>query len=128
MGMAADETTRVDFNAPASLVERADTIAELRGISRTQLLTEALKSELNTVASDKVFRRRLVDAYYGGDIEFDTVESVLGTETAMRLKLLQESLDRTPPEPRLEESLPSDEEFYDGELSVWMPTEPETDG
>jgi hypothetical protein len=126
--MAADETTRVDFNAPASLVERADTIAELRGISRTQLLTEALESELEAVASDDAFCRRLVDAYYAGDAEFDTVESVLGTEQAMRLKLLRESMDRTPPEPQLAGSPPSDEAFYDGELSVWTPTESETDG
>ena len=126
--MAADETTRVDFNAPASLVERADTIAELRGISRTQLLTEALESELEAVASDEAFRRRLADAYYADDIEFEVVESVLGTEEAMRLKLLRDSLNRTPPEPQLAGLLPSDEAFYDGELSVWTPTESETDG
>ena len=126
--MAADETTRVDFNAPVSLVERADTIAELRGISRTQLLTEALESELDDVANDEAFRRRLADAYYADDIEFEVVESVLGTEEAMRLKLLRDSLNRTPPEPQLAGSLPSDEAFYDGELSVWTPTESETDG
>jgi hypothetical protein len=39
----AEEKTRVDFNAPASLVEQADAIADLLGVSRTQLLVDALR-------------------------------------------------------------------------------------
>lgn len=123
MNMVVEDKTRVDFNAPSSLVEQADTIADLRGVSRTQLLTEALQSEIEEVASDREFRRRLADAYYAEEIEFGVVESVLGTEEAMRMKLLRESLDREPPEPELEGSLPTDDAFYDGEVSEWTPEE-----
>jgi len=38
--------TRVDFNAPRSLVERADSVVEILDISRTRLLIDALEDEL----------------------------------------------------------------------------------
>jgi hypothetical protein len=113
----AEEKTRVDFNAPKSLVERADSVAEILGISRTRLLIDALEDELEAFANDEEFRRRLSDAYYDGRVEYDTVEAILGREAAMRLKLLQASIDRTPAIPRLKDGLPSDEEFYDGAVS-----------
>jgi predicted transcriptional regulator len=116
-----ENKTRVDFNAPASLVERADTVAEVLDISRTRLLIDALQDELDELATDDGFRRRLSDAYYAGDVGFETVESTLGREEAMRMKLLRASLDREPPEPRLKDELPPDEEFYDGEMPEWEP-------
>jgi hypothetical protein len=41
----------------------------------------------------------------------------------MRLKLFQESIDRTPAIPTLKDGLPSDEAFYDGEVSKWTDSE-----
>lgn len=124
----AEEKTRVDFNAPASLVEQADSIATLLDVSRTQLLIDALRDEIDDLSEDDGFRRRLREAYYADRIEFDVVESILGTEEAMRLKLLRASLDRDPPEPQLGAELPTDEEFYgDEELPEWTPDE-ESDG
>lgn len=119
------EKIRVDFNAPSSLVERADAIANLLGISRTQLLTEALRDELENRLSNEQFLQELEQAYYDGRIGFETVESILGTEEALRVKLLRESLTRDVPEPRLEGDLPSEEVFYDGDgpLPEWIPDE-----
>jgi len=115
----AEEKTRVDFNAPKSLVERADSVVEILDISRTRLLIDALEDELDTLANDDEFRRRLSDAYHDGRVEYDIVESILGREEAMRLKLLRESIDRTPAVPELDDGLPSDEAFYDGEIPEW---------
>ena len=115
----AEEKTRVDFNAPKSLVERADSVVEILDISRTRLLIDALEDELEELAADKEFRRRLSDAYYDGRIGYDTVEAALGREEALRLKLLRESIDRTPAEPHLDDSLPSGDVFYDGEIPEW---------
>ena len=115
----AEERTRVDFNAPESLVERADSVAEILDTSRTRLLIDALEDELEALADDEEFRRRLADAYYDGRIDYDTIEAVLGREEAMRMKLLRESIDRTPAVPQLEDDLPSDETFYDGEIPEW---------
>ena len=115
----AEEKTRVDFNAPKSLIERADSVVEILDTSRTRLLIDALEDELEALANDKEFRRRLSDAYYDGRVDFDTVEAILGREEAMRMKLLRESIDRTPAVPQLEDDLPSDETFYDGEVAEW---------
>ena len=111
-----EKKTRVDFNAPTSLVERADSVVEILDISRTRLLIDALEDELEELAADEEFRRRLSDAYYNGRIGYDTVQAVVGREEALRMKLLQESIDRTPAEPHLEDELPSDDTFYDGEI------------
>jgi len=115
------EKTRVDFNAPVRLVEQADTVADVLGISRTQLLIDALQDEIEELATDETFQRRISNAYYAGEIEFETVERVLGTEQASRLKLLRDSLDRDPPEPQLAGDLPTAEEFYEGEPPEWRP-------
>mgnify|MGYP000291175365 FL=1 len=115
----AEEKTRVDFNAPKSLVERADSAIEILDISRTRLLIDALEDELEELANDEEFQRRLSDAYYDGRVDYDTVEAILGREEAMRLKLLRESIDRTPAIPTLKDGLPSDDAFYDGEISEW---------
>ena len=120
----AEEKTRVDFNAPKSLVRRADSVVEILDISRTRLLIDALEDELKELTNDEEFRRRLSDGYYNGRVEYDTVEAILGREEAMRLKLLQESIDRTPPIPTLNQRLPSDDAFYDGEVSKWTDSTP----
>jgi len=118
----AGEKTRVDFNAPKSLVKRADSVVEILDISRTRLLIDALEDELEALANDPEFRRRLGDAYYDGRVEYETVEAILGREEAMRMKLLRASIDQTPPEPHLTDSLPSDEAFYDGDIPQWTGT------
>ena len=115
----AEEKTRVDFNAPKSLVERADSAIEILDISRTRLLIDALEDELEELANDEDFQRRMSDAYYDGRVDYGTVEAILGREEAMRLKLLRESIDRTPAIPTLKDGLPSDDAFYDGEISEW---------
>ncbi|WP_247728615.1 hypothetical protein [Halovivax limisalsi] len=119
----SQEKTRVDFNAPTSLVERADRIASLLDVSRTQLLIEALRDEIDELAADEGFKRRLRDAYYADEIDFETVESILGSEEAMRMKLVRASLDRDPPEPELTGELPTDDAFYGGDAPEWVPGE-----
>lgn len=115
----AEEKTRVDFNAPKSLVERADSVVDILDISRTRLLIDALEDELEALATDEEFRRRLSNSYYDGRVGYDTVEAILGREEAMRMKLLRASIDRTPAIPQLEDDLPSDDAFYEGERSEW---------
>jgi predicted transcriptional regulator len=117
----AEEKTRIDFNAPASLVERADTIADLLDVSRTRLLIDALRDELDELSTDDGVRRRIKDAYYADQIDFQTTESVLGTEEALRMKLLRASIDREPPTPQVNVDLPTQEAFYDGDVPEWKP-------
>lgn len=123
----AEDKKRVDFNAPASLVEEADAVAELLGVSRTDLLVEGLREQLAETVSDEDFQRRLREAFYDGRLDFDTVATVVGTEEATRMRLLRESLDREPPVPDADEvDVPAAESFYDGEVPTWEPDD-ETD-
>ena len=119
----AEEKTRVDFNAPASLVEHVDGVVELLDISRTRLLITVLEDKLEELANDEKFRRRLDDAYYNDRMDYQTVEAILGREEAIRMKLLRQSIDRTPPEPQLDGELPSHEEFYEDDVSEWVPSD-----
>lgn len=115
----SEEKTRVEFDAPKSLIERVDTVAEVLDIPRTRLLIEALENKLDELANEKTFRRRLINAYYDGRVDYDTVETILGREEAMRLKLLRTSIDQTSAIPELKDDLPSDDTFYDGEVVEW---------
>lgn len=98
--MVPEEKTRVDFNAPSSLVAQADVIAELLDTSRTQLLIEALRDEITDLITDEDFKRRVNQAYFSGQIDIEVLESVLGPEEASQMRLLHESVGRDPPEPR----------------------------
>ncbi|WP_121820769.1 hypothetical protein [Halostella salina] len=125
--MSGDKA-RVDFNAPEDLVEEADAVADLLDTSRTNLLIDALRQQLDEIANDESFRRRLKEAYYEDRLGFETVEMVLGREEATRLRLLRESLDREPPVPDTAEiDPPSESEFYDGEIAEWTPDEQSDD-
>ena len=65
----------------------------------------------------------LKQAYYNDQISFETVETMLGTEEAVRLQLLVASLDRDAPGPQLEGTLPTQSDFYDGEIPEWQSNE-----
>ncbi len=118
-----EEKKRVDFNADVSVIERADSITEVTDTTRTDFIIDAIKNEIRKLRNDEDFRQEVTDAYYDDRIDHSTVEDILGVEEATRLKLLKESIDRTPPEPQLEDGVPSDEEFYDGEVPTWKPDE-----
>lgn len=113
---------RVDFNAPESLVREADIVSDLLDTSRTSLLVEGLRKQIDEIVADEGFQHRLREAYYHDRIDLETVTAVLGTEEAMRMKLLRDSFDR---EPRVSDpdaiDVPSQEEFYDGDLPTWTP-------
>lgn len=115
----SEEKTRVEFDAPKSLVERIDTVAEVLDIPRTRLLIDALENKLDELANEETLRRRLSNAYYDDRTDYDTVETILGREEAMRLKLLRASIDQTSIIPELKDDLPSDDSFYDGGVAEW---------
>jgi hypothetical protein len=66
-------------------------------------------------------------AFYYGRIDYATVEKILGREEAMRMKLLRASIDQSPAIPQLEDGLPSDDEFYNGEIPEWTGANPSVD-
>lgn len=125
----SEEKVRVDFNAPEPLVREADAVAELLDTSRTRLLVDGLRKQLDDVAGDEGFQRRIREAFYEDRISYETVASVLGTEEAMRTKLLRDSLDREPIVPDADDvDVPDAEEFYAAELQTWQPDEERSEG
>jgi hypothetical protein len=54
----SEEKTRIEFDAPTSLVDRVDTVAEVLDIPRTQLLIDARENKLDELAAEETFRRR----------------------------------------------------------------------
>lgn len=124
----AEEKTRVNFNAPEPLVQQADVVTDLLDISRTRFLVEAIQDEIEEITRSEQFQRKLKEAYYDGRVDFSTVRSILGTEEAMRVRLLRETLDREPPKPQVEEEVLSVEEFYSGSVPEWTPDEADSDG
>lgn len=118
-----EEKTRVNFNAPEPLVRQADVVTDLLDVSRTRLLVEALRDEIEEITHDEQFQRRLREAYYDGRVDVSTIRSILGTEEAMRVRLLRDALDREPPEPRAEDGIPSAVEFYSEPVSEWTPND-----
>jgi len=118
----SEENKRVDFNAPEGLVEKTDVIAEVLDTTRTRILTDALRDEIDDLTDDESLRRRVKEGYYDGELGFEEVRAVLGTEEAVRTRFLRESLDREPPEP-VGDGLPTKGDFYDGEVPEWEPDE-----
>lgn len=119
------EKTRVDFNAPVSLVQRADALAAILDTSRTHILKESLRKRLDDLANDEEIRHVVREAYYEDRIELDTVRDILGTDEAMRLRVLRNTIHQELPEPEHTGELPSAEEFYDGEIPEWIPEDEE---
>lgn len=117
----SDEKRRVDFNAPASLVERADSVSDLLDVSRTRILVEALETKLDDVTNDEAFRERVREAYYQNRIDRETLASLVGTEEAARVHQLRASIARDPPVPAQPDDTPTAEEFYDGSIPEWTP-------
>jgi len=62
----------------------------------------------------------LSNAYYDGRTDYDTIETILGCEEAMRLKLLSAAIDQTSAIPEFKHDLPTDNTFYNGEVAKWM--------
>ncbi len=62
----------------------------------------------------------VTDAYYAGRLDFATVAAVVGTEQAMRMRFLENIINRDLPLPSGKNvALSSDEAFYDGKVPTW---------
>ncbi|AWB26692.1 hypothetical protein [Halococcoides cellulosivorans] len=117
--MVADsEHKRVHFRSPADLVGQADALAEIEGTDRTDVIIEALREYIADATDDERFRHDITEAYYDGQIGYDRLEALVGTERARTAKLLKRDLDSEP----LDLSAPEDGvDIYDGETATVDP-------
>jgi len=108
---ASDDPRRVHFQSPEYLVDRLDAIADLYDTDRTDLLVEAIRDYIEKTADSDTFQELVATKYYDGQLDFETAQELVGTETAQRLRLLKRDLDDEP----LDLDGPTDEDIYDGE-------------
>ncbi|ESS08191.1 MAG: hypothetical protein A07HN63_02211 [uncultured archaeon A07HN63] len=107
----SDDPQRVHFQSPEYLVDRLDAIADLFDTDRTDLLVEAIRKYIEERADSDSFQKLVARKYYDGQLDFETAEQLVGTETAQRLRLLKRDLDGEP----LNLDGPTDEDIYDSE-------------
>jgi len=108
---ASDDPRRVHFQSPEYLVDRLDAIADLFDTDRTDLLVEAIREYIEETADSDSFQMLVARKYYDEQLDFETAEQLVGTETAQRLRLLKRDLDDEP----LDLDEPTDEDIYGGE-------------
>lgn len=90
--MSADKR-RVQFRAPSRLIERADSLADVFGSDRTDILTTALREYLRDAAHDDDIKQEIAGAYYDDEISFEQLKSLVGTEEAANFRVLKRQLD-----------------------------------
>lgn len=109
---ASDDPRRVHFQSPEYLVDRLDAIADLFGTDRTDLLVEAIREYVQETAENETFQQRVATKYYDGELEFERVKQLVGSESAQRLRLLKADLDGEP----FDIAAPDDVDVYGGEV------------
>src|SRR6056297_195552 len=90
--MATDKK-RVQFRAPSRLVDRADSLADVFGSDRTEVLIDALREYLRDAAHDDQIKQEIAGAYYDDEITFEQLKSLVGKEEAANFRVLKRQLD-----------------------------------
>lgn len=84
---------RVQFRAPARLIDRADSLAAVFGSDRTDVLIDALREYLRDAAHDDEIKQEIAGAYYDDEITFEQLKSLVGTEEAANFRVLKRQLN-----------------------------------
>ena len=87
------KTTRVNFNFPERLVERADALGAVEGRDRTEIVVAALREYLRDATADEEVVQEVAGAYYDDDIDFEQLRALVGPEKAGNLRVLKRQLD-----------------------------------
>ncbi|MFB6179979.1 MAG: hypothetical protein ABEI77_09680, partial [Halorientalis sp.] len=114
--MSADgEKRRVHFLGPDRVIEKADALADVLDKDRTDIIVEALQEYIAEKTSDEQFERMVADLYYEDRLDFETVATLVGRDTAQRFRLLKRDLVDEP----LDIPAPNTEvDVYDGETQT----------
>ena len=91
--MMSSDKKRVQFRAPHRLIDRTDTLAEVLGQDRTDILVTALREYLQEATHDDALTQEIAAAYYDDDIAFEQLKTLVGAEEAANLRVLKRQLD-----------------------------------
>lgn len=84
---------RVQFRAPSRLIDRADSLADVFGSDRTDVLIDALRRFLRDAAHDDEIKQEIAGAYYDDEITFEQLKLLVGKEEAANFRVLKRQLD-----------------------------------
>jgi len=87
------EKKRVQFRAPRSLVNSADSLAEVLDTDRTDVLIQALREYLRDAAHDDELKQEIADAYYDDTISYEQLADLVGHEDAANFRVLKQQLE-----------------------------------
>lgn len=90
--MSSDKK-RVQFRAPHRLIDRTDTLADVLGEDRTDILVTALREYLREATHDDALTQEIAAAYYDDEISFEQLKGLVGTEKAANLRVLKQQLN-----------------------------------
>ncbi|MFC7081400.1 hypothetical protein [Halorussus caseinilyticus] len=90
--MSADKR-RVQFRAPSRLIDRTDSLADVFGSDRTDVLIDALRQFLRDAAHDDEIKQEIAGAYYDDEITFEQLKLLVGKEEAANFRVLKRQLD-----------------------------------
>ena len=86
------EKKRVQFRAPETLVDRADTLAAVRETDRTEVLITALRDYLHEATHSDQITQEIADAFYSDEITFAELKALVGHEEAANIHVLKQQL------------------------------------
>jgi hypothetical protein len=89
----SSEKKRVQFRAPHRLIDRTDTLANVLGEDRTDILVTALREYLQDAAHDDALTQEIAAAYYDDEITYDELSALVGVEQAANFRVLKQQLD-----------------------------------
>ncbi|WP_101297148.1 hypothetical protein [Halegenticoccus soli] len=92
MSSGSGEKKRVQFRAPKGLVDRADALATVFETDRTDVLITALRGYLRDAAHSDEVKQEIADAFYGDEITFEELKSLVGHEEAANFRVLKRQL------------------------------------
>lgn len=75
-----NDTQKVSVRLPVELVDRADFVSTVRGISRRKLIEGAVMGSLTAREKDKQYREHYQAAYRRGDLSHGALVSALGED------------------------------------------------
>mgnify|MGYP006278886499 CR=1 FL=1 len=91
--MMGGDKKRVQFRAPHRLIDRTDTLADVLGEDRTDILVTALREYLQDATHDDAHLQEIAAAYYDDKITFEQLKALVGAEEAANLRVLKQQLN-----------------------------------
>ena len=87
-------TKEINVHLPEDLITHLDVATEVTHENRTEILIEALREHLDDIESDESFQEAIIELYLAGDIAFEPLVGIIGSQEAKEVQSSKRLLDR----------------------------------